>query len=94
VVDLEGQQYVNAGSWAFGAAQYAEWNGSTFRVADHVSGKSAGDRNYRWMLAGQDPGDFFAWWKQHYMGGLRFKRPKAGTAVTESGGAPVASGFT
>ncbi len=56
-----GHAYVNAGSWAFGARQHASWDGRRFEVRDD-DGEPIGDRHYRWMLDGQEPGDFRAWW--------------------------------
>jgi len=73
VVDVDGRTYVNAGSWAFGAAQYAQWDGTAFEVHDHLTAEVIGDDRYGWMLSGEDPGSFFAWWEEHYLGGLRFK---------------------
>lgn len=75
VVRVDGRTYINAGSWAFEAAQVAEWNGSDFAVQDVGTGLTIGDEHYQWMLAGEDPGDFFAWWERHYRGRLRFKFP-------------------
>jgi UDP-2,3-diacylglucosamine pyrophosphatase LpxH len=71
-VAVDGGSYVNAGSWTFGAAQFAEWDSERFRVVDHLSGETIGDERYRWMVSGEDPGDFFAWWRLHHQGGLRF----------------------
>ncbi len=73
VVDLGGgAHYVNAGSWAFGAAQAATWDHGRLCVEDRVNGTEITDEKYRWMIAGRDPGDFFVWWKLHYRGWLRF----------------------
>lgn len=75
VVELDERHYVNAGSWAFGAAQAAAWDGTEFSGRDVATGAPIGDEHYRWMLAGCDPGDFFDWWAQHYQGRLRFGPP-------------------
>ncbi len=75
VVDVGGRQYVNAGSWAFGAAEAATWDGSGFSLCDVRNGIPIGDEHYRWMLSDHDPGDFFDWWAQHYRGRLRFGPP-------------------
>lgn len=72
VVEVEGGTYVNAGSWAFGAADYAQWDGESFSALDYATGESHGDRHYRWMLEGEDRGDFFTWWDRHYRGRFRF----------------------
>jgi hypothetical protein len=73
VVDLDGRQYANAGSWTFGRSEYVEWNGTRL-VARTAAGEEIGDRHYRWMVEGQDRGDFFDWWAAHYEGRLRFRR--------------------
>jgi hypothetical protein len=75
-VDLGERRYINAGAWTFGAAQYATWDGAMFDVADRVTGDSIGVRHYQWMLSGHEPGDFFAWWRTHYRGWLRFVEPE------------------
>ncbi len=75
IVELEAGRYVNAGSWTFGAAQTATWDGKRFSVWDHVQKVEIRDEHYRWMLNGPDRGDFFVWWKQHYRGFLRFRDP-------------------
>lgn len=73
VVDVEGRTYVNAGSWTFGTAEIAIHEGGTFTVSDVATGVKIGDEHYTWMRAGIDPGDFFAWWEQAYLGRLRFR---------------------
>ncbi|MCL4292514.1 MAG: metallophosphoesterase family protein [Acidimicrobiia bacterium] len=75
LVDVDGRHYVNAGSWTFGAAEAAVWDGTGFRVHDAVTGRAIGDESYRWLVEGVDPGDFFDWWAQHYRGRLRFGAP-------------------
>ncbi|MGQ0826719.1 MAG: hypothetical protein ACT4OX_17120 [Actinomycetota bacterium] len=75
VAGLDGRHYVNAGSWASRAAQAAAWDGVEFSVNDFGTGASIGDEHYGWMLDGDDPGDFFDWWAQHYRGRLRFGPP-------------------
>lgn len=57
VVEVSGRCYVNAGSWTFDAAQYAEWDGAAFRAQDYRSKESIDGRYYEWMRAGPDPGD-------------------------------------
>ncbi|MFQ5479281.1 MAG: UDP-2,3-diacylglucosamine diphosphatase [Candidatus Binatia bacterium] len=72
LVDLGGGHYINAGSWAFGAAEVATWNGTGFSVTDCKRETVVRDEHYRWMLGTPDPGDFFAWWKRNYRGWFRF----------------------
>ncbi|MCZ7531349.1 MAG: metallophosphoesterase [Acidimicrobiia bacterium] len=90
VVDLDGRQYVNAGSWTFGAAEVAGYDGRAFSATDVASARPIFDEHYRWMVEGHDPGDFFDWWHDHYRGLFRFRpavspgvcaaRPHAGNA--------------
>jgi len=75
VVEIDGRHYVNAGSWTFGATESASWDGKRFGVHDAATGREIGDENYRWMVEGHDPGDFFDWWAQHHRGRLRFGPP-------------------
>ena len=75
--------YVNTGSWTFSSAQYALWDGESFTVRDWISGQTYGDaayvplseRRYHHL-------DFLAWWRENYMGWLRFR-------VGEEGRIPV-----
>lgn len=73
VVPLQGGCYVNTGSWTFGQAHAATWDGGRFVVEDVATGASLGDRHYRWMREGREPGDFFTWWAENYRGWLRFR---------------------
>lgn len=77
VVEVGGRHYVNAGSWAFGAAEVASLEAGRFAAHDAATGAAIGDERYRWLLDGCDPGDFFDWWAQHYRGRLRFGPPVA-----------------
>lgn len=81
VMDMgEGRHYINAGSWTFDRAEAAAWDGEAFEAIDIVSGDSVGDRHYRWMISGSDPGDFLDWWAAHYRGWLRFNTPAGAPA--------------
>lgn len=66
--------YVNTGSWTFASSQYAVWDGTDFAVQDWISGRSYGDELYQPVLSGVlDEKDFFQWWRENYMGWLRFR---------------------
>ncbi|MBI5529441.1 MAG: UDP-2,3-diacylglucosamine diphosphatase [Deltaproteobacteria bacterium] len=80
VVDLDGRQYANAGSWTFGRSEYLEWDGTKLNGRS-TAGEDIGDRHYRWMIDGAERGDFFAWWAAHYEGRLRFRRDPTGTKI-------------
>jgi UDP-2,3-diacylglucosamine pyrophosphatase LpxH len=71
---VPGKHYVNLGSWTFGSSQYAVWDGTRFEVKDWMSGRAYGDELYRPALTGAlDEKDFWQWWRENYMGWLRFR---------------------
>lgn len=78
LVEIDERTYVNAGSWTFGACEVAEFDGTRFSVIDVASGNEIADESYGWMLDGEEPGDYFAWWDQAYLGRLRFRNPREG----------------
>ena len=66
--------YVNTGSWTFNSAQYAIWDGNSFSVHDWLSGKRYGDHAYRALAERRyEHMDFFAWWRENYLGWLRYR---------------------
>lgn len=68
------RHYVNLGSWTFGSSQYATWDGERFELRDWRSGRVYGDELYRPALTGAlDEKDFWQWWRENYMGWLRFR---------------------
>ncbi len=72
--DLPDRAYVNLGSWTFGSSQYATWDGERFEVRDWRTGRRYGDELYRPALTGVlDEKDFWQWWRENYMGWLRFR---------------------
>jgi len=74
-----GRTYVNTGSWTFGAAQYALWDGSRFSVHDWISGKTYGDAAYLPAVRGElDEATIFEWWRENHLGWLRFRAGEEG----------------
>jgi UDP-2,3-diacylglucosamine pyrophosphatase LpxH len=73
-VDVRGVRYVNTGSWTFGWAQYAHWDGKDFAVKDWLSGRTYGDELYRPLVDGDlDHVTFPRWWRNQYLGWFRFR---------------------
>lgn len=74
VVRQGDRAYANTGSWTFGASQYLVWNGTDIRCFDWLTGREYHDELYRSMLDGTlYERDFFQWWRENYMGWLRFR---------------------
>ncbi len=66
--------YVNTGSWTFSSAQYALWEDGQLTVRDWISGKVYGDHAYVPLAERRnDHMDFLAWWRENYMGWLRYR---------------------
>ncbi|MFK7930441.1 MAG: hypothetical protein AB8H79_19795 [Myxococcota bacterium] len=66
--------YINTGSWTFASSQFARWQDGQFEVRDWISGREYGDELYQPVLTGAiDEKDFFQWWRENYMGWLRFR---------------------
>lgn len=65
--------YANSGSWTFGAAQYAVWDGHDLTVHDWITGRRYEDELYKALT---DPPiwerGFMSWWSTSYLGWLRF----------------------
>lgn len=71
---LPERYYVNTGSWTFNSSQYAVWDGSTFTVRDWIRDKTYGDAAYRGILSGRfEHMGFEEWWRENYLGWLRFR---------------------
>jgi UDP-2,3-diacylglucosamine pyrophosphatase LpxH len=80
---MPGRHYVNTGSWTFSSAQYALWDGEGFTVRDHITGRVYGDAAYVPLFERRYHHlNFLAWWRENYMGWLRFR-------VGEEGRIPV-----
>lgn len=74
VVPWGDRAYVNTGSWTFGSSQYALWDSAAFTVRDWITSRQIGEELYRPMLEGTIyDKDFWQWWRENYMGFLRFR---------------------
>lgn len=74
VVRQQGRFYANTGSWTFGSSQYLLLEGDELHSRDWMSGRTYTDQNYRHLLDGSVyERDFFQWWRENYMGMLRFR---------------------
>lgn len=68
------RRYVNLGSWTFSSSQFAVWDGQDIELRDWITGRVYGDELYRPALTGAlDEKDFWQWWRENYMGWLRFR---------------------
>ncbi|MEL6345289.1 MAG: hypothetical protein AAFV53_19440, partial [Myxococcota bacterium] len=76
---LPDRYYINTGSWTFGSAQYARWDGERFEVRDWISGKQYRDEAYQPLHDRRfHHMDFLAWWRENYLGWLRFRTGEEG----------------
>jgi len=82
VVFPNGKRYINTGSWTFGSSQYALWDGKEIRVLDWLRGKEYHDQGYRHLLNRRYRHmDIFRWWRENYMGWLRYRVGEKGRVV-------------
>jgi UDP-2,3-diacylglucosamine pyrophosphatase LpxH len=66
--------YVNTGSWTFASSHYATYDGQQLRVRDWITGREFGEDFYQPVISGAiDRKDFWKWWRENYMGWLRFR---------------------
>lgn len=73
------KSYVNTGSWTFSSAQYAIWDGSSFSVHDYITKKEYTEHAYRPLIEHRfDHMDFLAWWRENYLGWLRYRVGEVG----------------
>jgi hypothetical protein len=74
IVKEAGRTYVNSGSWTFASSHYIVWDGREFAVRDWMTGRAIGPELYAPMIDGSIyEKDFFQWWRENYMGLLRFR---------------------
>ncbi len=74
VVRQGDRAYVNTGSWTFASSHYAMWDGERFSCHDWITGRAIRDEYYEPLLDGTiDEKDFWQWWRENYMGFLRFR---------------------
>lgn len=66
--------YANTGSWTFASSQYIVWDGHDVQCHDWITGRRFEDELYRPLIDGSIyERDFFQWWRENYMGWLRFR---------------------
>lgn len=66
--------YANTGSWTFASSQYLVFRDGDLACHDWITGREYRDELYQPMLDGTlYERDFFQWWKENYMGMLRFR---------------------
>ncbi len=69
-----GRTYVNTGSWTFASSHFAVWDGMSFSCRDWINGTRFEGALYEPLLAGTlYTMDFWQWWRQNYLGFLRFR---------------------
>lgn len=74
IVSKNGRSYVNTGSWTFASSHYVVWDGTSFQCRDWLTGRSIGSEFYEHLLEGTlYEKDFWQWWRENYMGMLRFR---------------------
>jgi UDP-2,3-diacylglucosamine pyrophosphatase LpxH len=73
-IEKGGRLYINTGSWTFASSHYALWQNDRFSVQDWLTGREFTDHFYRPIISGAiDEKDFWQWWRENYMGFLRFR---------------------
>lgn len=74
IVRAADRAYVNTGSWTFASSHYVIWDGEDFSCHDWITGREFTDQLYKPLLDGTiDEKDFWQWWRENYMGWLRFR---------------------
>lgn len=74
ILPWQDRAYCNTGSWTFGSSQYLRWDGDSFICRDWITGRDFGSELYTPLLDGSiDEADFWIWWRENYMGWLRFR---------------------
>jgi UDP-2,3-diacylglucosamine pyrophosphatase LpxH len=66
--------YVNTGSWTFASSHYVIWDGQDWSCQDWLTGKHFTSDFYDLLVDGTIyEKDFWQWWRENYMGMLRFR---------------------
>jgi len=74
VVTENGRTYVNTGSWTFSSSHYVVWEDGAFTCRDWITGEHFTSKFYEPLLDGiMYEKDFWQWWRENYMGFLRFR---------------------
>lgn len=77
-MDYQGLRYINTGSWTFGWAQYTLYEHGKFTVRDRLTGQEYQDELYQALMRGDlENLDFDRWWRNQYMGWLRYRAGEA-----------------
>lgn len=71
----KGGHYVNTGSWTFASSHYVIWDGDGgWTCRDWITGQRYTQEFYEPLLEGTlYRKDFWQWWRENYMGLLRFR---------------------
>lgn len=71
--------YVNTGSWTFASSHYVTWEDGEITCRDWITGQEFAAELYQPILDGVlDRKDFWIWWRENYMGWLRFREGEEG----------------
>jgi hypothetical protein len=74
IVRFGDKTYCNTGSWTFSSSQYLVWDGATWACKDWLTGNQFDDELYLPLIDGSVyDKDFWQWWRENYMGFLRFR---------------------
>lgn len=74
IVTRKGRSYVNTGSWTFASSHYVVYDHGSFVCRDWITGARYGQELYEPLLdGGVYEKDFWQWWRENYMGLLRFR---------------------
>ena len=88
---LPGKWYANTGSWTFNSAQYALWDGGDLSIQDWITGRVFENQAYRRVVEGhQSHMSFQHWWRENYLGWLRYRVGEVGRLPSIEAGAKAA----
>ena len=74
IVHRGSRTYVNTGSWTFASSHYVIWDRGSWQCADWITGRDIGSEFYEPLIDGHlYDKDFWQWWRENYMGFLRFR---------------------
>jgi UDP-2,3-diacylglucosamine pyrophosphatase LpxH len=74
IVPRSGGRYINTGSWTFSSSHYVVWKDREISCRDWITGREFGSEFYQPLIDGVVyHKDFWQWWREHYMGFLRFR---------------------
>ncbi|TNE85964.1 MAG: hypothetical protein EP330_23805 [Deltaproteobacteria bacterium] len=74
IVPIGERTYCNTGSWTFASSYYLTCDQGEWRCRDWITGRELTHEFYGPLLDGTiDEKDFWQWWRENYMGFLRFR---------------------